>query len=108
MNASGGTTGQDIAGGTRHMFLGYPVVFSQVMTSTTGAAASTILFYLGDLSLCATVGNRRNMRTSVSLDRYFENDLIGVKATERIAINVHERGDTIRNRPVVALKTAAS
>ena len=107
MNAAGGTTGMEIANGTERRFLGFPVVFAQVLPSTTGTSASTIVAYLGDLSLAATVGVRRGVRTQVSVDRYFENDLIGVKCTERIAINVHERGDTIRTRPIVAVKTAA-
>jgi hypothetical protein len=42
------------------------------------------------------------------MDRYFENDLIGIKTTERVAINIHERGDNIKNRPILALKSAAS
>jgi len=107
MNAAGGTTGMEIANGTERRFLGFPVVFTQVLPSTTGTSASTILCYLGDLRLAATIGVRRNVQTQVSLDRYFENDLIGIKATERIAINIHERGDTVRTRPIVALKTAS-
>lgn len=107
MNAAGGTTGTEIANGTERRFLGFPVVFTQVLPSTTGTLASTILCYLGDLRLAATIGVRRNVQTQVSLDRYFENDLIGIKATERIAINVHERGDTVRTRPIVALKTSS-
>lgn len=108
MNATGGTTGSDIASGQRREFLGYPVQFVQVLPSTPGDSASTILAYLGDLRLAATVGNRRAARTQVSLDRYFESDMIGIKMTERIAVNVHERGDTDNNRPIVALKTAGS
>ena len=109
MNAAGGNTNVTLANGvTMPMFLGYPVTFTQVMPSTTGASASTILAYFGDLRLGAAYGVRRSVRTEVSTDRYFENDLIGIKTTERVAINVHERGDTIRNRPILALKTAAS
>ena len=109
MNAAGGNTNVTLADGVPvPMFLGFPVTFCQVMPSTTGASASTILAYFGDLRLGAAYGVRRSVRTEVSLDRYFENDLIGIKTTERIAINIHERGDTIRNRPIVALKTAAS
>jgi len=88
------------------MLFGYPVVFTQVMPNSPGV--STICAYFGDLSLAATVGTRRAVRTQVSVDRYFENDMIGIKCTERVAINVHERGDSIRTRPIVALKTAAS
>lgn len=108
MDAAGGNRVQDLGSGPVMQFLGYPVVFSQVLPSTTGESTSTILAYFGDLSLGATVGTRRSVQTMVSLDRYFENDLIGIKATQRVAINVHERGDTIRTRPIVALKTAAS
>nr|DAK61508.1 MAG TPA: major capsid protein [Caudoviricetes sp.] len=109
MNAAGGNTNVTLANGVQMpMFLGFPVTFVQVMPSTTGTANSTILAYFGDLRLGAAYGVRRSVRTEVSLDRYFENDLIGIKTTERIAINIHERGDTIRNRPIVALKTAAN
>lgn len=109
MNAAGGNTNITLANGVQQpMFLGFPVTFTQVMPSTTGASASTILAYFGDLRLGAAYGVRRSVRTEVSTDRYFENDLIGIKCTERVAINIHERGDSIRTRPIVALKTAAS
>jgi HK97 family phage major capsid protein len=108
LDAAGGNAVSDLAGERQMMFLGYPVVFTQVLPATTGASASTILAYFGDLRLGATVGTRRSVGTQVSLDRYFENDLIGVRCTQRVAINVHERGDTVRTRPMVALKTAAS
>ena len=108
MDAAGGNTNMTIANGIpTPMFLGYPVTFVQVMTSTTGTAASTILAYFGDLRLGATYGTRRSSRVEVSTERYFDEDMIGIKTTERLAILVHERGDTIRNRPIVALKTAA-
>ena len=107
-DAAGGNTNQNIAGGpSETMFLGYPVTFTQVMNKTTTTLASTISVYFGDLRLAATVGTRRSMRTEVSTERYFELDQIGIKVTERIAINVHERGDTIRTRPMIALKSAA-
>lgn len=108
LDAAGGNAVSDLAGTRQMMFLGYPVVYTQVLPSTTGASASTILAYFGDLRLGATVGTRRSVNTAISIDRYFENDLIGVRCTQRIAINVHERGDTVRTRPIVALKTAAS
>lgn len=109
MNAAGGNTNVTLSNGVpTMMFLGFPVTFTQVMTSTTGSAVSTILAYFGDLRLGAAYGVRRSVRTEVTMDRYFENDLIGIKCTERLAINIHERGDTIRNRPIIALKTAAS
>ena len=106
-HAQGGSTGAEASMGLgTPMLFGYPVVFTQVMPNSP--STSTICAYFGDLSLAATVGTRRAVRTQVSVDRYFENDMIGIKCTERVAINVHERGDTIRTRPIVALKTAAS
>jgi HK97 family phage major capsid protein len=108
MNAAGGNTNVTLANGVpTPMFLGYPVTFSQVMHSTVTTSASTIVAYFGDLRLGATYGTRRSARTEVSTERYFENDLIGIKTTERVAINVHERGADIRTRPILALKTAA-
>lgn len=108
MNAAGGNTNVTLSNGVSSpMFLGYPVSFVQVMPSTTTTLASTILAYFGDLRLGAAYGVRRSVRTEVSMDRYFENDLIGIKCTERIAINIHERGADIRTRPIVALKTAS-
>lgn len=108
MNAAGGNTNVTLSNGVAvPMFLGYPVTFVQVMPATTGTLASTIVSYFGDLRLGSTYGVRRSTRTEVSTERYFESDLIGIKCTERVAINVHERGETIRTRPIVALRTAS-
>jgi len=106
-NAAGGNAVNDLGNGPVMQFMGYPVAFSQVLPSTTSTLASTIVAYFGDLRLGVSYGTRRSMRTEVSVDRYFENDLIGIKCTERIAITIHETGDTIRTRPIIALKTAA-
>ena len=107
MDAGGGNRVQDLGSGPVMSFLGYPVEFTQVLPSTTGTLASTIVAYFGDLGLSSTYGVRRSVRTQVSVDRYFENDLIGIKCTERVGILNHERGDTIRTRPMIALKTAS-
>tara|TARA_R110000868_G_scaffold260927_1_gene519040 strand:+ start:758 stop:2128 length:1371 start_codon:yes stop_codon:yes gene_type:complete len=108
MAAAGGNSITTLENGaTTQMFMGYPVTFVQVMPSTITTLASTIIAYFGDLRLGCSYGTRRSTRTEVSTERYFESDLIGIKCTERIAINVHERGDSIRNRPILAMKTAA-
>lgn len=108
MTAAGGNTTVTLANGVvEPMFLGYPVTFVNVMPKTTGTLASTIVAYFGDLRLAATYGVRRSQRTQVSAERYFELDQIAVKMTERLAMLVHETGDTDKTRPIVALKTAA-
>lgn len=108
MDAAGGNTNVNLANGSSEtMFLGYPVTFCQVLLSTTTASPATIYGYFGDLRLGATYGTRRSMRTEVSTERYFETDMIGLKVTERLGITIHERGENIRNRPIIALKTAS-
>ena len=76
------------------MFLGYPVVFSQVMNSTLTAQTSTNgLCYFGDLRQAAMFGDRRGLSIAVSNDRYFELDQLAIRGTERYDIAVHETGD---------------
>lgn len=106
--AAGGNTTETIAGGAREtLFLGYPVVFCQVLPSTD--AVSTIQAYFGDLNMAATLGIRRGV--TVSADgggEYFKNDQVAIKGTQRVAINVHERGDASNAGAMIGLKTAAS
>lgn len=110
MAASGGVTMTELSSGLRvPLFLGYPVVFSQVMNSTTTAQVSTAgLALFGDLNLAATMGERRGFTLSVSDDRYFELDQIGIKGTARFGINVHDLGDASTAGPLIVLKTPAS
>ena len=93
MDAGGGNTITDLAGGVRTpMFLGYPVVFTQVLNSTLTAQISTKLFCFGDLRLAATMGNRRGLAVKISDQRYLEYDQIGILGTERFDIAFHETG----------------
>ena len=106
MNAAGGNTIETLGGVYEPMFMGYPVTYVQVMSA--GAAISTIVAYFGHLELGATLGTRRGVSFSVSTERYFETRQLGIMVDQKVAINVHETGDTVRTRPIVALKTAAS
>lgn len=107
LNAAGGNTIASLAAGqTEPMFLGYPVTFAQVMDSSL--AASDDVCYFGDLGLAASVGTRSAFNTAVSAERYFEEDVIALRSRERIAVTVHETGDTIRTRPIVAMRLAAA
>jgi len=108
LDAGGGNTIQDLGRGPERVFLGYPVVISQVLNTTTAADTSAIKLFFGNLSLASTMGNRRGLSVSVSEDRYFELDQIGIKGTTRFAINVHDLGDGSTAGPIVALKTPAS
>ncbi len=76
-------------------FLGFPYIFSQVMPTATSSNARSC--YFGDISSIAMLGDRRDLRIEVSKDRYFDSDSTGIRATARIAVNVHGdgRGSTV-------------
>jgi HK97 family phage major capsid protein len=117
--AAGGVNKEEIVNGQRTpMYLGYPVVFSQVMPKTD--ANSQVCCLLGDLSLAADFGDRR--QTAVLFSEHatvgsvsaFESNQLAVRGVQRFDINVHDVGNahaTAASRvpgPVVGLITAAS
>jgi len=108
MDAGGGNSIADLGNGPQRQFLGYPVVFSQKMYASTADSASNIAAYFGDLSQAAVFGDRRGVTLNVDSSRYWDEDNLGVKITERFDINVHSAGDASNAGPVVALKFAAS
>lgn len=111
--AAGGVTAAEVMSGARQFsFLGYPVQFAQVLPKTE--ANSQICALLGDLSLAAKFGDRR--QTSIFLDPYSltTTDQLQIRGTQRMDIVVHDVGNahaTAASRqagPVVGLITAAS
>lgn len=107
--AAGGNTITELKNGMRiPQYLGYPVVRTSVMA--TGTAVSQVLVLLGDLSLAATLGDRRSVTIAVSTDALnaFEEDQLVLKATSRIDIVVHDVGTATVAGPVVALVGKAS
>ena len=108
MDAGGGNTNAALGAGVNPSFLGYPVVFSQVMNTTLAAQASTNVILFGALQLAATVGDRRGVTVETSKDLYFATDQIAIRGTERFDINCHDVGDSTTAGPVVILKTSAT
>jgi len=96
----------DYAAGPRPIFRGYPVEFVNVMPKV--AANSQICAILGDLRAGAFFGERRALRIDRSRDVYFTTDQIGIRGTERIAVNTFGVGDTTNAGPICALATAAA
>jgi HK97 family phage major capsid protein len=82
-------------------YLGYPVVIDQTLP-IAGTINDVPMFYFGDLSLAVKLGSRRDIRIVISGDRYMEFDQIGIQATERFDINVHDIGDATAAGPIVA------
>lgn len=109
MDAAGGNTNTTLAQGPGNAeFLGYPVVFTQVLDSTLGADVSTVKAVFGDLRMAALMGNRRGISIATSSDRYFEYDQMAIRGTERYDIKIHDAGDASNAGAVVVLKTAAA
>jgi HK97 family phage major capsid protein len=106
--AAGGNTVQTIEGESRLSFLGYPVELNQKLNATLTAQVNTVLLGFGNLALSTTFGDRRTVRVSTSEHRYFDQDQIAVRGTERIHINNHDLGDNTNAGPFVVLQTPAS
>jgi HK97 family phage major capsid protein len=101
-----GITPEDIAGGKRPTFLGYPVEFVNVMPKTQ--ANSQICCLLANLNMGAYLGDRRAVRFDRSREVYFTTDQIGARATRRHGVDVFGVGDTTDPGPITGLITAAS
>jgi len=111
LNAAGGITGSELQNGFRRpMFQGIPVFFSQVMPTAT--ATSGVMMAIGRFDLAVNFGDRRKMTLEFSKEatvdsvNLFQNDLIAVKSTQRIDINVHSYGSDTVCGPIAALATA--
>jgi HK97 family phage major capsid protein len=100
---AGGNTVQNLEGAPGMTYLGRPIVETQVLATSTGDLNNAVMLLYGDLSKAATMGERRGISIARSDQRYFENDLIGLRATQRVDIVVHDLGDTSTAGPVVAL-----
>jgi HK97 family phage major capsid protein len=111
LDALGGNSIMDIQGayGPNPMLYGYPVVFVQNMQKTL--AASTPYVLLGDLSMGTAFGDRRTVTIEVSDQRYFVEDALAFKATERFAFKAFDIGNvdaTAANRVPGSLIVGAS
>ena len=96
----------DVTAGKAREFLGFPVEYTNVMPKV--AANSQICALLANLKDGAYLGERREMRIERSTEVYFTTDQIGVRATERFAINCFGVGDTTDSGPIMGLITAAA
>jgi HK97 family phage major capsid protein len=91
-NAAGGVTMAELASGMTNSFMGYPVVKTQVLESRLTGTTAVPACYFGDLRMGSYLGSRRGVTISLDSSRYFEFDLLAIKATQRYDIVVHDRG----------------
>jgi HK97 family phage major capsid protein len=98
---AGGNRLDVLTEGVEPRLLGFPVVMAQAAPIVTPGSGKP-MFYFGDLSKAAAMGERRGVMVKRSDHRYFENDQVGILGTERFDINVHDIGDTVNAGPLVA------
>jgi len=83
-----------------------PVEFTSVMPKAE--ANSQICALFANLKKGTYLGDRRKLTIDKSSERYFEEDQIGIRGTERVAPTVYGEGDTTDAGPICGLITAAS
>ncbi|WP_457154703.1 phage major capsid protein [Mesorhizobium sp. P5_C1] len=83
-------------------YLSWPI---EPVPSLLGAGdqSGKAMIFFGDLSMAATLGDRRGITVKKTEERYLEYDQVGVRATERFDINVHDLGSNTVAGPLVAL-----
>lgn len=103
--AGGNTTSEIREGANELMFMGYPVRWSHVLNKTLTAQASKKIVLFGDLRMGTLFGDRRGITMSMTEERYWETDEIGLKGTERFDFNCHSKGTSTEAGAIVALET---
>lgn len=100
---AGGNTVQTLGGAPQDSYLGYPIITSQVLPTSTGDLSSLPMILFGDLSLSSTIGDRRSLTLAQDTSVKFVEDQIAIKATSRVDISNHNVGTASAAGAVVAL-----
>lgn len=89
---SGGTTMSEVINGVRTpVYMGYPVVFAQVLPKAD--ADNTVFALFGDMSRGVMLGDRRELSIAQSSEYRFATDELAIRGTERYDINFHSPGN---------------
>lgn len=100
---AGGNTIPILGEAPGNNYLGYPIVVSQVLETSTGTINGTPYCFFGDLTKSSALGDRRQTRIKRSDERFIDTDQIAILGTERIDIVHNDIGDANTAGPVVAL-----
>jgi len=103
VSAAGGNTMLILGGSASLTYLGYPVVISQKLPTSTGSLDAQVMLLFGDLQQASTLGSRRDIRLLASQHRYMEYDQVGILGTARFDIINHDLGDNTTAGPIVGL-----
>lgn len=102
--SAGGNSLENLANEVQPRFLGYPIELSEVFPGDqTEDLSGKVMIAFGNLAQASTLGSRRELRFATTDARYWEQDQIGVKATMRHDINVHDLGSTTVKSPFAVL-----
>ena len=93
LNVAGGNTLLTLAQGAPKTFMGFEVVISQVLEQRLSGTTGLPAFYFGDLKTGTIFGSRRGLTLVADSSRYFEQDAIALRATERFDFACHDVGD---------------
>jgi HK97 family phage major capsid protein len=109
LRAGGGNTVADLGAGPVLQYAGIPVVLTRnTNTTLTTQTSTTGLCYLGDLAMAAKIGIRSGMEMMVYRELYARNRQIGLEATMRFDIAVHQTGTANAAGAILALATPGS
>ena len=106
--AAGGNTSSNLEAGGMPMFLGYPVVFTKVLPTTAADQADAKVVTFGDTRMGVKFGTNGRLRASISRERYWDEDQIGIKVEEFFDINVHSTGDATNAGSIIVGQMASS
>jgi HK97 family phage major capsid protein len=102
--AAGGNSFDNLANAPAPSFLGYPIELSPLFPDDPVSDYNDVpMIAFGNLALASTLGVRRELRFATTDSRYWEQDQIGVKATMRHDINVHDLGSATVKSPFAVL-----
>ena len=102
--AGGGNSFDNLANAPAPSFLGYPIELSPLFPDDPVADYNDIpMIAFGNLAQASTLGVRRELRFATTDSRYWEQDQIGIKATMRHDINVHDLGSATVKSPFAVL-----
>lgn len=104
--AAGGNTVQTLQGKFGKNWMGYPIVETPSMPNASSPAADLtdyIMMIYGDMRQACAFGDRRMFTLKILDQLYAAEDMIGVKATERVDIVNHGYGDNTTASAMVGL-----
>lgn len=103
LRAAGGNTQGDISQKMPPRYLGYPIEQAVAMPTGTGSFDDKVMLLFGDMAAAVEMGVRRGVTLQILNELYAANGQIGLIASERFDINVHDVGNTTTAGPLVAL-----